>query len=278
MEARDDSLKQIVEMFFVVFDDNSKYLKKSNELIKILLVCKNLYGHSLRKIVMIVRSKLSNILKNKIKLLSRYGIVLEVISFSQFIFNPIEHVNFMNTSVNKLDVVEARDLLRFIDMDKDYLHYICIDDPVCTWFDCNVGDIVKFTKPSPIQNGMTCNYRLVINKALTSRRTILNYSREPVPLDKIKIPENIDDIIKLLFDKKKAIPKKKKVAEGIKVTDEALDEDELGDDADDLGPADDDEDAIDDALIDGDDEDGLDAIDDEEEDPVELDEDLEAIY
>ena len=162
--------KDIVILFIINSEVN--IIKKSDVFLKYIsnLEKKN---KNLDKIIIISKYKLSTNLNKKIKLLKK-NITIENILFKILIFNPIKHINYKNYVFNLLSNEEKTNLFELIDFNSNTINKICIDDPICIYYDFNINDIIKIIKPTIKTAGMTCCYRLVINKHIGINRSIIN--------------------------------------------------------------------------------------------------------
>jgi DNA-directed RNA polymerase subunit H (RpoH/RPB5) len=162
--------KEITILFIINSDAN--IIKKSDVFLKYI---SNLEKKTkdLDKIIIISKYKLSSNLNKKIKLLKK-NITIENILFSILIFNPMKHINYNNYTFSILSDEEKKNLFELIDYDVNSINKICIDDPICIYYDFNVNDIIKIIKPTIKTAGMTCCYRLVINKHIGINRTLIN--------------------------------------------------------------------------------------------------------
>ena len=175
--------KDIIILFII--NSEANIIKKSDVFLKYIsnLEKKN---KNLDKIIIISKYKLSTNLNKKIKLLKK-NITIENILFKILIFNPIKHINYKNYEFSLLTNDEKNNLFELIDLNSNTINKICIDDPICIYYDFNINDIIKIIKPTIKTAGMTCCYRLVINKHIGINRTIINKALD------IIIDENEDD-------------------------------------------------------------------------------------
>ena len=161
----------LLTILFII-NSEANIIKKSDVFLKYIsnLEKKN---KNLEKIIIISKNKLSTNLKKKIKILKK-NIIIENILFNILIFNITKHVNYQNYTFTLLSDEEKNTLFDFIDLDYKKINKICLDDPICIYYDFNIGDIVKIVKPTIRTAGYTCNYRLVINKNIANNRTIIH--------------------------------------------------------------------------------------------------------
>ena len=171
---------QLTILFIINSDAN--IIKKSDVFLKYIsnLEKKN---KNLEKIIIISKNKLSTNLKKKIKLLKK-NIIIENILFNILIFNITKHINYQNYTFTLLSDEEKNLLFNFIDLEYKKLNKICLDDPICIYYDFNAGDIIKIYKPTVRTAGFTCTYRLVINKNIANNRMIINKYIEDLNEDK----------------------------------------------------------------------------------------------
>jgi DNA-directed RNA polymerase subunit H (RpoH/RPB5) len=160
-----------VNILFII-NSESTIIKKSDVFLKHLNNLEKTHKN-LEKIVIISKNKLSTNLKKKIKILKK-NITIEILLFNIVIFDLTKHTNYINLNISKLNDDEKKNLFNLIDYDESFLNNICIDDPICIWNDFNIGDIIKFIKPSPKTSGLSVSYRLVINKNISINRIIIN--------------------------------------------------------------------------------------------------------
>ena len=155
-----------------IINSEANIIKKSDVFLKYIsnLEKKN---KNLEKIIIISKNKLSTNLKKKIKLLKK-NIIIENILFNILIFNITKHINYQNYTFTLLPDEEKILLFNFIDLEYKKLNKICLDDPICIYYDFNAGDIIKIYKPTVRTAGFTCTYRLVINKNIANNRMIIN--------------------------------------------------------------------------------------------------------